>query len=117
MKLLIFIITCYGITNIAIFGSIFRGWRKYWNDKYPKFWGKLFSCPMCLSFWIGIVLSTILQWTYNDQFSPFASYGMNSASLAVFLDGCFSSGIVWILHTAQEAMERSNPIEDLEDHG
>jgi len=39
------------------------------------------------------------------QFSPFASYGLTLAPLAIFLDGCLASGCVWLVHTFQEYLE------------
>jgi ABC-type polysaccharide/polyol phosphate export permease len=104
MNTLIFILTSYGITNILIFGSIFASWRNFWNKVNPSFFGKLFTCPMCLSTWVGIALSTLF--TYYGYQTPFTSYGIDLLYLKVFLDGCFTSGCVWIIHNLEEAFER-----------
>jgi hypothetical protein len=108
MGVLLFILVAYGISNIVVFGSIFDSFREFWNDLSPNFFGKLFGCMMCFPTWVGIFLSLGSHLTGYLQFSPFAHYGLEIAPLAIFLDGCLASGCVWILHTIQEALERSN---------
>tara|TARA_R100000808_G_C2112633_1_gene126257 strand:+ start:732 stop:1028 length:297 start_codon:yes stop_codon:yes gene_type:complete len=51
MNFVWFILTAYGLTQILVYGSIF-------NKIRPKngFFGELFHCPMCLGFWVGILL-------------------------------------------------------------
>lgn len=107
MKIFLFILLAYGITNIAVFGSIFERWRNFWYKKSPKIFGKLFTCPMCLSFYVGWILSQLFN--YYGLSTPFSEYGVNYLPLLLFLDACFTSGCVWIIHTIQEAFERSNP--------
>jgi hypothetical protein len=34
-------------------------------------------------------------------------YGITNIPLIIFLDGCFTSGSVWLIHTIQEAFERA----------
>jgi hypothetical protein len=104
MDLFIFILLGYGITNILVFGSIFNFWREFWDKINPNFFGKLFSCPMCLSTWVGFVLSFLFSML--GLYTPMASYGLNIMPLNVFLDGCLMSGGVWLIHTIQEFFER-----------
>ena len=104
--LAVYSIICYGITNIFVFGSIFEGWRNFWSDHNPNFMGKLFSCPMCLSVWVGFSVSTIFL-TYGLS-TPMFLYGCMNIPMCVFFDGLFSGGIVWLLHTLQEYFERGN---------
>ena len=61
MDLIYFILTAYGLTQILIFGSIFNKIRpsKNWLNGF----GKLFHCPMCMGFWVGILLFGINGWT------------------------------------------------------
>lgn len=103
MELLIFILLGYGITNILVFGSIFEYWRNFWDKNSPNFFGKLFSCPMCLSTWIGFILSYLFL--TSSVYTPMASYGLDIMPLNVFLDGCLMSGGVWLIHTIQEYLE------------
>lgn len=104
MNLLIFILLGYGITNILVFGSIFEFWRTFWDKNNPNFFGKLFSCPMCLSTWVGFILSFLFSML--NVYTPMASYGLDIMPLNIFLDGCLMSGGVWILHTLQEYFEK-----------
>ena len=105
MKTLLFELLAYGITNILVFGSIFEKWRGFWLKISPSFFGKLTSCPLCLSFWIGVILSTLFN--HMGYSSPFFEYGISYLPLLVFLDGCLTSGVVWLIHTIQEAFERA----------
>jgi len=105
MVLVTFLLLSYGITNIAIFGSIFEGWRNFCKKISPSFFGKLFSCPMCLSTWVGFVLSyTLLTFGFD---TPMFNYGVDIVPLAIFLDGCLTSGGVWIIHNFEEMLERA----------
>lgn len=111
IKLIIFILVAYGIANIMIFGSIFEGFRNFMgvNKEKPKFFGKLFSCFMCLSFWIGAVLSLIM---YSPILSNNLVYDFSFLTLiipkiyiATFFDACLASAGVWLIHTIQERIE------------
>lgn len=79
MNLLLFIIACYGMTMILVYGSIF-------NKIRPKsgFLGNLFKCTMCTGFWSGVVINILLYFLNKDLF--------NSIILGSFLSGCVSSG-------------------------
>ena len=112
MELILFILVTYGISNIIIYGSIFEGFREFWNDISPGFFGKLLGCMLCLPTWVGIFLSLGSHLLDFTQFSPFASYGLTMAPLAIFLDGCLASGCVWLIHTVQSAIERSGNYEE-----
>lgn len=106
MNLILFVLVCYGVSNIIIFGSIFNSFRAYWNKTSPNFFGKLFTCMICLPTYVGFFISIGAHLTGLYQFSPFASIGLNIPLIAIFLDGCLASGSVWILHTLQEHFER-----------
>jgi len=55
---------------------------------------------ICLPFYVGILLSLFI-------FSVSGVYlGVGSVYLAAFLDGCFASGGVWLIHSLQEKLER-----------
>ena len=110
----LFILLCYGITNIIVFGGIFESWRNFWVKYNPSFFGKLFTCPLCLSTWVGFIMSAIFLNVAVP--TPFTLYGLTNKLLIIFCDGCLTSGLVWIIHTIQEYFERSNPVtEDYSD--
>ena len=87
MELVYFILTAYGLTQILIFGSIFNKLRpaKDWLHGF----GKLFHCPMCMGFWVGVFLFGINNWTELFTFE----YTLANALIA----GWLSSGTCYIL--------------------
>lgn len=105
--LIIFALLAYGWTNIMVFGSIFDGWRDFWNRINPSFFGKLFSCPMCLSTWVGFFLSALFL--FNGWPTPMESFGIDNTFYTVFLDGVLTSGVVWIIHSVVEWFEVNRP--------
>lgn len=104
MKIVLFELLAYGITNILIFGSIFQSWRDFWNKINPNFLGKLVTCPLCLSTWVGAILSLLFK--ILGCSTPFTEYGIAILPLLIFLDACFTSGCVWLIHTIQEWFEK-----------
>lgn len=108
MSIFIFVLTVYGITNIAVFGAIFDSLRLYFLKISPNFLGKMITCPMCASTWVGFILSSVFIFWGLPQLSPFTSIGLDVKWLCIFLDGCFASGTTWFIHTIQEYFERSN---------
>ena len=98
MGILIFILVAYGISNIVVHGSIFNGFREFWNKVNPSFFGTLFSCMICFPTWVGFILSFTFQ-----------MMGYDNMFLSVFLDGCLASGTVFVLHIVEEYFELSAP--------
>jgi|TARA_R110000803_G_scaffold182273_1_gene244583 hypothetical protein len=107
MGLIVFILLNYGITNIIVYGSIFEGFRDFWVRVSPKFFGVLFNCMVCLPFWVGLFLSLTFQLMGYGNMSPTASQGIDNIYLSLFLDGCLSSGVTWLVHSFQEMTERA----------
>jgi hypothetical protein len=112
MKLLLFITIAYGISNILIFGSIFRWWRTLMENLSPNFFGSLFTCFICLPTWLGF-FGSYLIWSPTIDYgvvthgvSFFGLFEFSKEVVATFLDGCLTSGTVWLIHTFQETMER-----------
>ena len=88
MDLIYFILTAYGLTQILIFGTIFNKIRpsKQWLGGF----GKLFHCPMCMGFWVGVFLFGINRYTELFTFE----YKMAN----LFILGWLSSGTSYILN-------------------
>ena len=51
MSLIYFVLAAYGLTQILVYGSIFNKVRPT-----TGWFGDLFSCPMCVGFWVGVLL-------------------------------------------------------------
>lgn len=112
MKLLIFLLVAYGISNILVFGSIFKGWRTFWSNVSPNFFGTLFTCMICLPTYIGFFGSWLI-WSpteyygiVNESLSFMGLFTIPKGLISVFIDGCLTSGSVWLIHTLQEGIER-----------
>ena len=65
VELIVYMVASAGITNIAVYGSIFNRIR-------PKkgWFGKLFNCPMCLGTWVGFALCGLSGWTEMFNIEP-----------------------------------------------
>lgn len=92
MDLVIYVLICWGLTNVITKGKIFEPIRNFFFDT-PKlhFLSDLFNCPMCLGFWIGIGLSLLL-------YSPTAHYLSIIPIISAVADGFISSGTCWIIY-------------------
>jgi hypothetical protein len=69
MELLTFILACYGMTMIVVYGKIFEAIRPHYH---------FFHCPMCMGFWVGVfnwfLLSVPFNWFVAGCISSGASY-------------------------------------------
>jgi hypothetical protein len=84
-----------------IFSSIFKPWRDFWVRISPKFFGELFTCMICLPFWIGVLLGIFI-------YSPVIQIlWIQPEWLGIFMDGCLASGSVWLVHSLQESLEKN----------
>ena len=83
-EIILFILACYGLTQILCYGKIFDKWR----PKSGKL-GELFSCSMCMGFWSGIFFGVI------DHFTRLLSLSTNIVD--IFILACISSGTSYIL--------------------
>lgn len=65
VEFVVYMIASAGITNIAVYGSIFNRIR----PKKGKL-GELFHCPMCLGTWVGFALCGLSGWTEFFNIEP-----------------------------------------------
>lgn len=87
MDLVYFILAAYGLTQILILGSIFNSIRPRKNWLYGL--GKLFHCPMCMGFWVGVFLFGI------NGYTELFTFEYNIANMLIL--GCLSSGTSYLL--------------------
>jgi hypothetical protein len=80
MDLLYFVLAAYGMTQILIFGSIFNKIRP--SQHALGGLGKLFHCPMCLGFWVGVFLFGINKHTELFTFEYNITNGLILGSLS-----------------------------------
>jgi len=67
---------------------------------------------ICLPTWIGFFGSALI-WSPSEAYGIvteginfFNIFTIPKGLISVFLDGCLTSGAVWLMHTFQESMER-----------
>lgn len=65
IELITFMIASAGITNIAVYGSIFDRIRPIKGNL-----GELFHCPMCLGTWVGFALCGLSGYTELFNIQP-----------------------------------------------
>lgn len=84
MEILLFILSCYGLTQILCYGKIFEKIRPTEGKL-----GELFSCSMCTGFWVGVVLSIL---------DPCIKiFNITSGIMDIFILGLISSGTSYLL--------------------
>jgi hypothetical protein len=113
--LLVYILSCYGMSNVMVFSrgpfGIFEEWRNL-SEKINSSFGELFSCMMCFPFWVGALLSIInLFLLPSVLFTPFNIIIMIHSDILsklfiIVMDGILSSGTTWILHNIEEYFEK-----------
>lgn len=83
MWLLYFILVCFGLTNILVYGSIL-------NCVRPKegLWGELFKCPMCMGFHVGWFVAMLMNLS--------SIIDVSTNIVDTFLLACLSSGTSYV---------------------
>lgn len=117
MEVLIYIsiysIAIYGMSNALVYFNgplnIIDKFRKKMSSIHQTF-DELFSCMFCLPTNIGIILSLISHFLMTSEaFTPFSllfPHVLSNSFLNVIFDGMFTGGIVYLIHTFQQLMER-----------
>lgn len=119
--ILIYALFAYGICNMIIFASgpfgIFEKWRNF-AHKISNGFGELFTCPMCLSTWVGLLFSALnIIFVKGIAFTPFnIIFGVgNYIPFVLIMDMGFTSGAVWLIYQFDEMMARIGKYEYEED--
>jgi len=89
VELIYFILCAYGMTFILLYGSIFNSIRPS-----KGILGKLFECPLCVGFWVGVFL-----WSINGLTELF-SFDYNYIN--PFILGCLSAGTSYFISSIIE---------------
>ena len=108
MILALWLIAAYGMTQIMVYGSIFKSTResieRMGNSRIPvlsplfRFIHGIVSCMMCCSTWVGFFMGAFI-------YSPWGiDMGIPTVP-AIFFDGMLASGGVWAINTIVEHFE------------
>lgn len=110
--LIIFLLCVYGTSNIVVFSSgpfrLFEHLRDF-GDKLPSNLGEMFHCMICFPTWIGMGLSLLNMFLFENMFiTPFYSLTHSTEFwyIIMLLDGFTASGGNWLIHTIQEFLEK-----------
>lgn len=113
IEIIVYFIFLYGLSNLLVYGTgpfnMLGKMREYAN-KLLKTLGDMLNCMMCTSANIGWIFSAINMLFFNVPFTPMMIMygGILPWPMIIFFDMCIASGAVWLIHTLQEMMERSN---------
>ena len=111
-NLLLWMIMCYGISNILVYGRIFNGprnkinqWAADVDSIFQDFWifiSDMLKCMMCTPTWVGFFVGIFL-------YSPVNHFLDVSIWVSWFFDGMFASGSVWAINSIIEWFEMNRP--------
>lgn len=87
MRLILFLLACYGVTNIITVSRLFEPLRE-WVKRRSEPWGRWIRCPMCIGVPVG------LGWCLAGL-SPGSNLGRLGDPLAA---AAISSGWCWTVH-------------------
>ena len=114
LTVFIFSIVAYAISNHFVYAHgpmhVYDKIRDFANKIHSNF-GELFGCMICFPTWVGFILSASNSlFLPTLKLTPLMIFLGDNAPwwIIMILDGFFASGIVWLIHTLQEALERSN---------
>jgi hypothetical protein len=113
MGILLYILFAYGLTNLLVYGTgpfdILEKFRNL-SRKILTTLGDMLNCMMCTSTNIGWIVSLLNILLLETPLTPMMIlYGdLIPWYVIIFGDACITSGAVWLIHTLQEALERSN---------
>lgn len=110
----VFSIVAYGISNHFVYAHgpmhLYDKIREIAGNFHENL-GELFQCMICFPTWVGFILSAANSWLLPTlELTPMMLVLGSFAPwwIIMVLDGFFASGIVWLINTVQEALERSN---------
>lgn len=111
-NLLLWMIMCYGISNILVYGSIFNGprnkinqWAADVDSIFQDFWifiSDMLKCMMCTPTWVGFFVGIFL-------YSPVNHFLDVTIWVSWFFDGMLASGSVWAINSIIEWFEMNRP--------
>ena len=112
VQLLLWILLSYGMSNILVYGSIFKGPRNKinkWAENeftfFHPFWvflSDMLKCMMCAPTWVGFFFGIFLYSPVHEILgvNNFASW---------FFDGMLASGGTWAINSIIEWFEENRP--------
>lgn len=113
INIIVYMLFAYGLSNLLVFGNgpydVLDRFRKMSKKIFGKL-GDMLDCMMCTSANIGWIISLANILFFYAPITPMAIlyFDILPWYAIIFGDLCITSGAVWLIHTGQEMMERSN---------
>lgn len=95
-NIILFILACYGTTNIVVHSKILESFRLFISNK-SIFLGELLDCMMCTGFWVGMFYSICFSFDIFSQYNYYISI-----TLSTLIFATISSGTSWFLDSINE---------------
>jgi hypothetical protein len=93
-SILIWVIAVFGTAFIIVFSTIMRPFREKVKD--TKFIGKLVTCILCVSWWIGAFYS-VIYWS-PSQFILLREQGFPHNFVNTIIDAFFGAASSWLIY-------------------
>lgn len=87
MQLLVFLLTCYGMTHVVTLSKLFAPIREVLLKRFPKTLGYWVKCQLCFGLWAGLGWALVGLWPPTGIYRP----------LDLLAAGCISSGFCWMM--------------------
>ena len=112
INLFVYILFAYGLSNLLVFGMGPYDVLDWFRVTVKRVFGRLgnmLDCMMCTSANIGWVVSLLNYFFISVPLTPMMIlYGVALPwYIVIFGDLCITSGVVWLINSVQEALERS----------
>lgn len=109
---LFFILFAYGVTNMLVYSNgpfgIIDSFRNIVGELNEQI-GEMFECMICTSANVGWISSALLM-AFGYRITPGAFVFGGDWWMAIPFDLFATSGAVWLMHSAQKAMEGENEL-------
>jgi hypothetical protein len=104
MNIVVFLLFCYGFSNIVVYSAITESFRDFMEKVSPDFFGVLFNCMMCTGYWSGVIGYWLFYVCEFDLMVNTTPVWYNHIGVA-FIFGCVASGTSWAIKTVLSYLE------------
>ena len=93
--MVLYVISCIGLTNILMYGSILAKPREYIKSKV-KFTNDLLKCSLCTGFWSGIIIGGLIYYLKDNSLDILFLPLISSAACWLY------DSVIGALHSIEE---------------
>jgi hypothetical protein len=113
ISIIMYVLFAYGLTNLLVYGTgpfdVLSKFRQFARRMLNTL-GDMLDCMMCTSTNVGWIVSLLNILFISVPLTPMMVLYSSVLPwyIIIFGDACITSGAVWLIHTLQEYLERSN---------